>query len=227
MDEQRMRFEQALDDARRAAALRAWRGTRRTAPRFCATRASGTTTSGPASCSTAPCRPRWRRRVSLTPALSLRSRVVCGQAHPRGRDRRLRRAVHCRWPTAIAVVPAGYADGLDLRLAGRGFVLVSGPARTNRRRGQHGHDHDRRHRPRGVDGRRSRDHRRAGRRSHRRARDGRHGRNDSLGSALPHRQPHRTVYSRSTSNSRLPTSKPFPKPRAHRLNPTAAVRSPV
>ena len=26
----------------------------------------------------------------------------------------------------IAVVPAGYADGLDLRLAGRGFMLVRG-----------------------------------------------------------------------------------------------------
>ncbi len=29
-------------------------------------------------------------------------------------------------PTRIAVVPAGYADGLDVRLAGRGFVLVRG-----------------------------------------------------------------------------------------------------
>jgi alanine racemase len=29
-------------------------------------------------------------------------------------------------PATLAVVPAGYADGLDLRLAGRGFVLVRG-----------------------------------------------------------------------------------------------------
>ena len=29
-------------------------------------------------------------------------------------------------PTTIAVVPAGYADGLDLRLAGRGYMLVRG-----------------------------------------------------------------------------------------------------
>ena len=29
-------------------------------------------------------------------------------------------------PRTIAVVPAGYADGLDLRLAGRGFMLVRG-----------------------------------------------------------------------------------------------------
>jgi len=29
-------------------------------------------------------------------------------------------------PMTIAVVPAGYADGLDLRLAGRGRVLIRG-----------------------------------------------------------------------------------------------------
>jgi alanine racemase len=29
-------------------------------------------------------------------------------------------------PATIAVVPAGYADGLDLRLAGRGHMLVRG-----------------------------------------------------------------------------------------------------
>ena len=29
-------------------------------------------------------------------------------------------------PTTLAIVPAGYADGLDLRLAGRGVVLIRG-----------------------------------------------------------------------------------------------------
>jgi alanine racemase len=29
-------------------------------------------------------------------------------------------------PRTIAVIPAGYADGLDLRLAGRGVVLIRG-----------------------------------------------------------------------------------------------------
>jgi alanine racemase len=29
-------------------------------------------------------------------------------------------------PRSIAVVPAGYADGLDTRLGGRGFVLIRG-----------------------------------------------------------------------------------------------------
>ena len=46
----------------------------------------------------------------------------------------------------MAVVPAGYADGLDVRLAGRGVVLVRGRRVPDRRRGVHGHDDDRRHR---------------------------------------------------------------------------------
>src|SRR5215475_7293898 len=29
-------------------------------------------------------------------------------------------------PVTIAIIPAGYADGLDLRLAGRGAVLIRG-----------------------------------------------------------------------------------------------------
>jgi alanine racemase len=29
-------------------------------------------------------------------------------------------------PTTIAIVPAGYADGLDLRLSGRGWMLLRG-----------------------------------------------------------------------------------------------------
>src|SRR5262245_65974551 len=29
-------------------------------------------------------------------------------------------------PTTIAIVPVGYVDGLDLRLAGRGAVLIRG-----------------------------------------------------------------------------------------------------
>jgi alanine racemase len=64
--------------------------------------------------------------LALTPVLSLTSRVVAvrgtradegigyGLRHPDSR------------PRTIAVVPAGYADGLDARLAGRFFVLVRG-----------------------------------------------------------------------------------------------------
>ena len=64
--------------------------------------------------------------LGLRPALSLVSRIVAvkgvrpGEAAGYGR----------RWspsePRTIAVVPAGYADGLDTRLANRGVALVRG-----------------------------------------------------------------------------------------------------
>ena len=64
--------------------------------------------------------------LALRPALSLHSRIVAVKGlRPgegvgyglRGAEDRVR---------TVAVVPAGYADGLDLRLAGRGFMLVRG-----------------------------------------------------------------------------------------------------
>jgi alanine racemase len=64
--------------------------------------------------------------LPLRPALSLRSRIVAvkglrpGEAAGYG----LTRPVDA--PSTIAIVPAGYADGLDLRLAGRGYMLVRG-----------------------------------------------------------------------------------------------------
>ncbi|MGE5358628.1 MAG: alanine racemase [Bacteroidales bacterium] len=62
----------------------------------------------------------------LRPVLTLRSRVVAVKGvrvgEPVGYGARF---VAAR-PTDIATVPAGYADGLDLRLAGRGAVLIAG-----------------------------------------------------------------------------------------------------
>lgn len=64
--------------------------------------------------------------LPLRPALSLHSRIVAvkglraGEAAGYG----LKSAVE--EPASIAIVPAGYADGLDLRLAGRGSMLVRG-----------------------------------------------------------------------------------------------------
>ena len=91
-------------------------------------------------------------------------------------------------PTTIAIVPAGYADGLDLRLAGRGAVLIRG-----------------RRAP--IVGSVCMDMLMAdvtgldvspgdevviigsqGERSHRRPRDGRGNRHDSVGDPLPHRR---------------------------------------
>jgi alanine racemase len=64
--------------------------------------------------------------LPLRPALSLHSRIVAvkglraGEATGYGLQGRFDN------PARIAIVPAGYADGLDLRLAGRGFMLVRG-----------------------------------------------------------------------------------------------------
>jgi alanine racemase len=64
--------------------------------------------------------------LPLRPALSLRSRIVAvkGIRPGEGTGYGLRNAGES--PATLAVVPAGYADGLDLRLAGRGYMLVRG-----------------------------------------------------------------------------------------------------
>ena len=64
--------------------------------------------------------------LTLRPALSLRSRIVAvkGIRPGEGTGYGLRDAGNRA--ATLAVVPAGYADGLDLRLAGRGYMLVRG-----------------------------------------------------------------------------------------------------
>jgi alanine racemase len=64
--------------------------------------------------------------LTLRPALSLRSRIVAvkGIRPGEGTGYGLRNAGD--QPATLAIVPAGYADGLDLRLAGRGYMLVRG-----------------------------------------------------------------------------------------------------
>lgn len=62
--------------------------------------------------------------LALRPALSLRSRIVAVKGVRAGEGT----GYGLRWttdaPATIAIVPAGYADGLDARLAGRGVVLI-------------------------------------------------------------------------------------------------------
>jgi alanine racemase len=64
--------------------------------------------------------------VALTPAMSLTSRVVAVKGLRPGEG------VGYGWrfttdePRSVAVVPAGYGDGLDTRLSGRGSVLIRG-----------------------------------------------------------------------------------------------------
>jgi len=64
--------------------------------------------------------------LRLRPALSLRSRIVAvkGLRPGEGTGYGLRTPVE--GATTLAVIPAGYADGIDLRLAGRGYMLVRG-----------------------------------------------------------------------------------------------------
>ena len=64
--------------------------------------------------------------IVLEPAMTLVSRVVAvkGLRPDEGVGYGVRFTAGV--PSSIAVVPAGYADGLDLRLAGRGAVLIRG-----------------------------------------------------------------------------------------------------
>jgi alanine racemase len=64
--------------------------------------------------------------LDLRPALSLRSRIVAvkGIRAGEGTGYGLRDAADA--PRTLAVVPAGYADGLDLRMAGHAWMLVRG-----------------------------------------------------------------------------------------------------
>jgi alanine racemase len=64
--------------------------------------------------------------LSLRPALSLRSRLVAVKHIRAGEIVSYGARFVAERPTRIAVVPAGYADGLDTRLEGRGTALVRG-----------------------------------------------------------------------------------------------------
>jgi alanine racemase len=64
--------------------------------------------------------------LPLRPALSLHSRIVAVKGIRPGEGVGYGLKDEGAGPRRIAVVPAGYADGLDLRLAGRGHMLVRG-----------------------------------------------------------------------------------------------------
>ena len=64
--------------------------------------------------------------LPLRPALSLRSRLVAVKHIRAGEIVSYGARFVAERPTRIAVVPAGYADGLDMRLSGRGAALVRG-----------------------------------------------------------------------------------------------------
>ena len=64
--------------------------------------------------------------IPLTPVMTLDSRVVAVKGVRPGEGVGYGARFTAERPTTIAIVPAGYADGLDLRLAGRGAVLIRG-----------------------------------------------------------------------------------------------------
>lgn len=64
--------------------------------------------------------------IPLQPVMSLTSRVVAVKGLRPGEGVGYGRTYQAETPRSIAVVPAGYADGLDTRLGGRGQVLIRG-----------------------------------------------------------------------------------------------------
>ncbi|MEO8680449.1 MAG: alanine racemase [Vicinamibacterales bacterium] len=64
--------------------------------------------------------------LAITPVMSLTSRVVAVKGVRVGESVGYGGRFAAARPTTIAVIPAGYADGLDRRLEGTGFVLIRG-----------------------------------------------------------------------------------------------------
>jgi alanine racemase len=64
--------------------------------------------------------------LPLTPVITLGSRVVAVKGLRSGEGVGYGARFTAQDPRTIAIVPAGYADGLDLRLGGRGSVLIRG-----------------------------------------------------------------------------------------------------
>ena len=64
--------------------------------------------------------------LPLTPIMTLTSRIVAVKGVRAGESVGYGARFTAEQPATIAIVPAGYADGLDLRLAGRGAVLIRG-----------------------------------------------------------------------------------------------------
>jgi alanine racemase len=64
--------------------------------------------------------------LALTPIMTLTSRIVAVKGVRAGEGVGYGLKFTAEQPTTIAIVPAGYADGLDLRLSGRGAVLIRG-----------------------------------------------------------------------------------------------------
>ena len=67
-----------------------------------------------------------RQRVSLKPAMALKSQIIQLKKVPAGFNVSYGSTYTTRKPTTIATVPIGYADGLNRLLSSRGRMLVGG-----------------------------------------------------------------------------------------------------
>lgn len=70
--------------------------------------------------------PPFAATIDLHPAMTLTSRVVAVKGLRPNETSGYGARFTAERPMSVAIVPAGYADGLDLRLAGRGAVLIRG-----------------------------------------------------------------------------------------------------
>jgi alanine racemase len=70
--------------------------------------------------------PAMQSAIALRPVMTLRSRIVAVKGMRAGETLGYGARFKAESASRVAVIPAGYADGLDCRLAGRGFVLVRG-----------------------------------------------------------------------------------------------------
>ena len=64
--------------------------------------------------------------IELAPVMTLVSKVVAVKGIRPGEITGYGGRFTAERPSTIAIVPAGYADGIDLRLEGRGYVLIRG-----------------------------------------------------------------------------------------------------
>lgn len=62
--------------------------------------------------------------IELRPVMSLHTRIVAVKGMRRGETSGYGARFVANRPMRVAVIPAGYADGMDLRLGGRGSVLI-------------------------------------------------------------------------------------------------------
>jgi alanine racemase len=124
-DEQRRRFERALADI---AALGVTIGYRHAANSAALLRDARVWFEGvrPGLLLYGVAPPPLADTMTLNPVMSLGSRVVAVKMMRPGETSGYGARFTADGPRTIAVVPAGYADGLDLRLAGRGSVLIRG-----------------------------------------------------------------------------------------------------